>query len=447
MADDWAWNEALGARLQDRRRIRTLARVLTVLLCAHGRSWSEALGSGLRQSAGDLVGLAAIGYQDVMAGHYQATAERCLEHQVILISQDTTWFNFDGLRFCQGLGKLGNKHGTRGMWAHSALAMTADGQPLGVLQLQLRTRHGAGRKAKARRQRPYRSKASYRWEETVHQATAWVQRWQRVVVLADREADIFEYLQMARRPGVELLVRASQPRRCEDADGRCVGKVTDCLDGQPAVGSYTIVVKGQPRVLEVRYRRVWVLSPRSWRKAAQCRVPLTVVEAREASPPAGQKALRWLLLTTLELHDVAGAMEVVADYHQRWLVEIQHANLKSKGFDVETLQMRSVEALEKAIAITYITVWRAMHLAYVARENPDEPAVEYFEADELAVLQLHAGRPLATVQEAVWELARIGGWPGYTSSKPPGPESVEVGLRELRSMVKGYRLRARRMLQ
>jgi len=43
MAADWAWPEAVGARLGDRRRVRTLARVLSCLLMGQGLSWSQAL--------------------------------------------------------------------------------------------------------------------------------------------------------------------------------------------------------------------------------------------------------------------------------------------------------------------------------------------------------------------------------------------------------------------
>jgi hypothetical protein len=42
---------------------------------------------------------------------------------------------------------------------------------------------------------------------------------------------------------------------------------------------------------------------------------------------------------------------------------------------------------------------------------------------------------------AAWIIARIGGWNGYPSSKPPGPITFKHGLEEFRAIVVGWNLK------
>ncbi len=415
-----------------------MARVLGCLLAGQGLSWSRALGRSLRQAGGDLLNDRRLSYQDLLAGHREATARRCQGLPVVLISQDTTALNYSGLRQVKGLGDLGNGQRGKGLWAHSALALSPDGTPLGVLQLSLWRRAKPRGKRQQRRQRPYSQKESARWERCAHEATWWAQPGQRVVVVSDRESDVFQYLMMPRREGVELLVRATQPRRCSDLAGQTLGRLPEVLAARPAAARFEVKVDGQWRGLELRWRRVLVQTPTAWRQAEQGTVPLTLLEVREPQPPAGCAALRWVLWTTIAVADTAAALDVARYYQRRWRIETMHEQLKTKGYQVERFQMRTVKALEKAIALNWVVVWRAMHLAYAARETPDEPAAEYFEAEELEVLSAVAGQPLETVQAAVWEVARLGGWEGYPSSPPPGPQTVEAGLRALAILRLGY---------
>ena len=43
---------------------------------------------------------------------------------------------------------------------------------------------------------------------------------------------------------------------------------------------------------------------------------------------------------------------------------------------------------------------------------------------------------------AAWIIARLGGWTGYASQKPPGPKTMAIGWRQLAAMISGYILAA-----
>ncbi len=65
-----------------------------------------------------------------LPSHHAATRERCASESLVLIVQDTTSFNFTGQAATTGMGPMGS--GTeQGFLLHSALALTAEGVPLG----------------------------------------------------------------------------------------------------------------------------------------------------------------------------------------------------------------------------------------------------------------------------------------------------------------------------
>jgi len=444
MESDWAWTEAAGARVGSPLRVATLAGVLQALLVNTGRSWSAALGARLRQAGGDLVRLAGLSVAELLAGHFRATAARCSKHALVLVSGDTSGLNFSGLRAVSGLGSLGNKSGARGLWAHSAIALTAAGEPLGVLDLRLWSRVGA---RAPKDERPYAQRESYKWEQSLQAVQQRLPPGTAAVVITDRESDIFEYFLAPRRAGVDLVVRAAWPRNGRTGEeGPWQTVLALAANATPLASVQVLVPRTATRAarqatLVVRAAQVRVKSPRKWPARRRCALPLSVVAASESEPPAGVAPLSWILLTTLPVPDAAGAVTVLRYYQRRWRVETQHETLKREGLRVERLQMHSVAALKRAIALYYVVAWRAMDLCLAAREQPEQPADERFGADELTVLAVLAGGEVTTLGQAVALIAKLGGWEGYRSSPPYGPKTVQRGLLKFQAMVDYHRLR------
>jgi len=164
-----------------------------------------------------------------------------------------------------------------------------------------------------------------------------------------------------------------------------------------------------------------------------------VIEALERTPPAGEPPSHWVLITTEPVLDFAAAALRVGYYARRWVIERLHFTLKS-GLRAERLQIDDAVSLRHALAVYYVVAWRLLHLTYVARERPDAPAHEAFEADELAVLAGATQREIGTLWEGVLAVAELGGWQRYRTAPPPGVKSLWVGWITLRGMVQGYRL-------
>ena len=110
-----------------------------------------------------------------------------------------------------------------------------------------------------------------------------------------------------------------------------------------------------------------------------------MVHIREESPPAGEDALEWFLLTTIAVTDNQIAEDCIRWYRLRWRIEDWHRVLKS-GCGTEKLAYRTTERLKRGIAINMVIAWRIMLMTLLGRECPELPAEVLFSDVEIEVL-------------------------------------------------------------
>jgi hypothetical protein len=436
---DEVWWDATCAALGDRRRARTLRRVRERLQSHVGQSWSAALGSGLRQAAGDLVALASAGYRDMVAGDVAVTVARCAALPWVIASDDTCAYDFTSQRGKQGMGRLRSKG--RGVWGHSVLALSPQGQVQGLLDTQFWTRQGPAL-AGQRRARDYAAKESRKWELSLERVQELLPPGLVVVIVSDRESDIYRYIIAPRGAHVHLLLRLTHPRRLADSEQDLVTTARFA----PVVGAGWIDVpaeRGRPArqaCVQIRVSEVEVCSPRNGWSGPASTVRLWVIAAREENPPAGAKRLEWILASTRPVVSLADAWEGLRIYALRWQIEVLHRTLKKDGLRVERLQHKSALAVERALAIYQGVAADMLHLVQVARADPARPATDFLASDALTVLALSTRRPVTTIGQAVAAIAVLGGWPGHPRSPRPGVQVVSTGYHDLVVMVTGYRL-------
>jgi hypothetical protein len=477
MASEWAWREMRGAAVPDVRARGSLADVCEGLADQPGLSFSAAAGTAGRQAfrrlgssnggpaetvaaaqqdaAGDVqeappaAGVSrTVGVPQLLAGHVQETAQRCGALPRVLVAQDTTELKFPHSPLTEGLGPTGTDPHSKGLLSHSALALSPAGTPLGVLHLSLwaREQEAYGQRH-GRRRRVVAEKESHKWLSGLRAVEAALPATQEVVVIQDREGDVFALLAEPRGPRTHLLLRAAQNRKVQwtlpDGQG-----ATDSLFAVAAagtiVGSLTVQVprrRGQDEAqatLEIRVTAVVVQPPRH-RKAGDpdTSQAVTLIQAVELHPPAGETRIEWVLVTTLPVPDAPTAVEVVGYYACRWRIERLHYTLKS-GLQVEALQHETRETLDRVVALYYVVAWHLLWLTYVAREAPTAPAATVLREVEIRVLQQVTGRPVHTAQEAVEALGILGGYAPYRSALPPGVKVLWRGYRRLQDMLLGY---------
>lgn len=445
MQNDWAYSEIYWARLWDPRCYHTLASALQRLGEHAELSFSRALGSQ-RKAISHILHQQQTSAHDLLQGHIAATKRRSLNTGFILIASDTTSADFTTHSATQGLGLISSNAHQRGFWIHSALAMTPEGIPLGVLHQKswVRDPEELGR-AKERRQRAFEDKESHKWVEALQGVENALPTQQRALLIQDREADIFDFFCAPRRKEIALLIRATQPRRVETTDPNAPRTLFAVMEVAPVVAQTTVSVRARPdrpareAHLTIRVARVSICAPVHGKSKADP-VAVTMVRASEEHPPEGVKEpLEWVLLTTLAVPDAATAQQIVGYYAKRWLIERFHFVLKS-GCGFERLQLDTFETLHKALSLYSIVAWRLLYLTYLAREAPDTPAEEAISSVEREVLERATGRQVKTVKDAVLAVARIAGFRPVPSAPIPGVKSLWLGFRQLNDMVTGFQL-------
>lgn len=456
------YTEMSGAALFDRRRNRCAAALFDMLLVNHAGSFSAAVGSAGRQAAHRLFGAKEVEPADMLSGHVSACVrrfqEQCGPADYLLIASDTTDFEYSGHMKTTGLGSVGIRRTTgKGLQSHGGLAMSPDGMPLGVVYLDIWARVCAkqgltkAEKKKIRDSTPIEERESYKWLKCVLSVQELIPSDLKLLFMQDREADMFELFSLPRRPGVELLVRASQPRCVEVVSndpnvGSSTVTVFKAVQSAKALGQITVKVNTKPdreermAVLDVRSCRVFLQVPMDDRKKGDLKPQdVWLISAKEANPPEGAEPVDWTLISTIPCPTFEDACRLITFYTRRWLIERLHFVLKS-GLNAEGLRFDDADSLSNALALYYMVAWRLLHLTYVARLYPDQPASNTLEQLEVEILSQIQKKPVVTIAAAVIAIAKLGGYTYYRSAAPPGAKTIWLGLRKLEGMLAGYRL-------
>jgi hypothetical protein len=384
-----------------------------------------------------------------LSGHSEATISRASKEPVVLAIQDTTSLNYTTHPATEGLGPIGSYGAmtTLGMEVHSTLVVAASGVPLGLLDVQAWARDPSQYgQNKDRDKRARKDKESQKWLDGYAVVDAASQRLDqtKVVVVADREADIFELFETASKGRGHLLVRAVQQRRVMMPDGNAEACLWDLVRQEPAAGTIEVQVPRRAaraaRVaqVELRYREVQVCDPKKRHTPRPLRIwAVAATETAETAPAeAEHEPIEWLLLTTLPVASLDAALEKVRWYVQRWQIEVYHRTLKS-GCKVEQRQSKTAESLEAALAVDAVVAWRVMMLAKLGREIPDVPCTAFFEEFEWKALCCFINKTPTppteppTLREAMRMVAGLGGFLGRKSDGNPGAQTLWRGLERL----------------
>lgn len=453
--DVWAGQEMAGAKLPDRRLRRSLAAIAERMAVSAGASFSQACGPAGRQAARRALRHKKVNVDDLLQGHFEQTGARCKAHERVVAIQDTTTLDYGRHRATQGLGAISTDADSWGLLSHSVLVSSLAGEPLGLVGLQVwaREKEHFGQKHE-RRKRPVAQKESAKWGRGLLAVQRYVPAPVRVLLVQDREADVFAFLASPRQGRVDLLVRATQPRSVEWVEeGREGGaQRSDLLSAAASaavVGQMSVRVPRKPAQperearLAVRARPVRALAPRHVPAGeladGQVYAPqeLWLVQAQEVDAPAGVEPIEWVLITTQPLCGGQDACEMVRFYAMRWLIEVLHRVLKS-GVGVERLQIDAVHPLMNAIALHYLVAWRLLHLTHLARTQPEAGAELVLAEEEIQVLEAATGHSVLTVGQALTEVAKLGGYEPYRGGPPPGPKVLWRGLVRLDAMASGW---------
>lgn len=441
----WAWEELRTSRLPDPRLDLRLPRIVEGFAEHPEASCTEALGRTGAKAAYRFWNNPRVHAREVLAPHAAQAVERSKQYPVVLVAQDTSEINVTSRPATRGMGYLGSPQ-CRGLLLHSLLAISPTGVPLGVFRQfawvrpldQLGKRH-------RRRQRALKEKESQRWLDGLTATAECFPQHPHVVLMGDRESDVFDLFAMPRPAHIDLLVRVCREKRRVEHPTKYLDKA---LRSEPVRGYVQIEIppranrQARSAKMAVRWLSLDVRAPSHGPKRPALRLTFLLIE--EINPAQGEKPVRWLLATTLPIDNLADALQCVQWYAYRWIIERFHFVLKS-GCKIEERQLETLEAMERAIPLFSIVAWRLLWLTLQARETPDVPCtmiLEEFEWKVLCATVRARPRPLAvmppTLREAVRMIAQLGGFLGRTRDGEPGPQTLWRGLRRLHDLGEGW---------
>lgn len=424
----WAQEEFADLDLGDKRLNRrlvklaeTFSRQPTPSIPAACGGWADTRGA-YRFFAHE-----AIGWQDILKPHWQASAQRMAEHPVVLCLQDTTELDFNGQGIA-GLGRL-SYDAQRGMYLHPTYAITPDHEPLGVIDAWMWARS---------------AKKGQEACDEVLESTRWVEGYERVaeqaaslpatrlVYVADREGDLMALMRRAAELDhpADWLVRARHNRSLPD-DGKLWATV---CSGKP-LGQivFTHAPRGQrPRRV---HQTVWAQSVRLAKG-----VVATCVIAREEHPPGAAKPIEWRLLSNRPAGDLQAATQLIEWYRARWEIELFFHVVKN-GCRIEALQLSRIERLECAIALYLVVAWRIARLMRLGRTCPQLPAELLFAPDEWRGVYFLLKKPIPqhppSLNSVIRMVATLGGFLGRKCDGEPGVKTLWIGMQRVADFAAG----------
>lgn len=395
----------------------------------------------------------------IMAGHFQATKERCLGSKgQVLILQDTTEISYysdvEGIGLVQVLPKgrdvfgRAQKFTQRGILMHSSLAITTEGLPLGLTAIKFWTRKKfKGKNSLSRRINPTRvpieGKESIRWPDSLKESTELLGIPERCIHIGDRESDIYELFYAAKESETHFLVRTHVDRLA--GDGRHT--VEDEMAESKIKGVHCIEVRDKrgnisKAKLDLKYRVIKVL-PSQGKQRRYPGLRLTIIHATERTKPKNRERIVWKLITDLPVQSKPEVLEKISWYAMRWKIETFHKILKS-GCKVEEAKLRTSERLVRLISIYCILSWRIFWITMINRCCKKASANIAFTDIEIKILDKimgeRSGYKAKNLSGYLVRLAQLGGYLARNSDPPPGNTVIWRGLSKLINIEFGFNL-------
>jgi hypothetical protein len=303
-------------------------------------------------------------------------------------------------------------------------------------------------------QLPIEEKESYKWLEVSKNTKAVLKdSVEGMVIVQDREGDIYEQFATIPDEKTDLLIRAKTNRALKDGT-----KLFSCFSAQASQGNYQITVdackkKKRPKrtaTIEVRYKPITIKKTDATSKGVPKEVNLYLIEAKEINY-TGTDKICWRLLTTIEVHNTDLAIMCINWYSWRWTIEEVFKILKKEGYNIEASELEYASSVRKfCLMIMEVTIKLfLMRLAYAAPETDisadtcfTEEEQDYME-HQIKVVEGKTEKqknPYTTkdLKRYVWLIARLGGWKGYESKRKPGITTLWIGVKNFKLGMQGW---------
>jgi hypothetical protein len=403
-----------------------------------------------------------VNYQNISKPLVLQTAKAAAGKSII-VGQDTSEINYEDhagylSRSDKDLGPVGNNKDL-GFFLHPSIVIDEQNEMLlGVSDVYIWNRSYEKQDKYGRQyaKQDIEEKESYRWITAAQRSKEVLKEASSILFVADREADIYEEFIAVPDKRCDVLIRSRANRQLYERED----KLYEVLAAAPEAGNISLNVRSaknrqaRQTSLSIKYSKVCIARPRTARENLPAYVELYAIEVKEAATtvPEGGKPICWILLTTKPVNNLSEALHLIRCYALRWQIELVFGTIKSEGLDLEGSELESGKALKSMAVMALITALRINQLR-LARNNAAIPATIIFTFTQIALL--HAliktlegktqaqknNYPAETMAWAVWVIARLGGWKGYSKSEsPPGNKTMRIGWNDFNRIYQGWNI-------
>lgn len=388
------------------------------------------------------------------------------EEEELLVISDTSQVNVAHLKFCikdkTGLGVL-NDGLTLGYYFHGSLVLSSDYQVKGISDALIfsRPKKIAAINKRKRDAVPMKYKESNRWWLGIKNSTTYLGNPSRLTFIQDREGDIYEVLDKIQKQGSKFIIRSKHNRYIRSLDG-IKQRLKTYLSTLAIQQNYWIKVpvdkhanKFRKANLSIRYASLDLQAPthHQYETDFSDQISCNVIQVFQANPIKAHPTINWIIFTNHPVQTKAQALKIINDYRSRWNIEEVFRGMKSKGLQVNKASYKTGAALRKIAIMGFDISTTALKLRQ-ARDGKTFQAIEevFDHRHQLCLKQLlpkfegntdkqknpHSTNSLAW---AAWIIARIGGWKGYQSQRPPGVITFKRGLADFQQIFIGWNIR------
>ena len=399
--------------------------------------------------------------EDIVYNLSENCKAACSGNYVVCI-QDTTEINLSShsnrIKRDDYIGTTNatNKKGL-GFLLHPSLILNAsDGTPYGYADVKLWNRplDFTSKHERNYSSLPIEEKESYKWIEVSQNTKSALNGVvPGMVIVQDREGDIYEQFAVIPDEQTDLLIRARTNRTLKDKT-----KLFNCLSADPVKGTYELVVNGKKsrkkRIaqIEIRYKEVKIPKTDSASKGLAPFINLTLIEAKEVNY-SGTDKICWRLLTTINIENEQIAKACIEWYSWRWTIEEVFKILKKEGYNIEGSELEYASSIRKmCLLIMEVTIKLfLMRLAYAEPEIALSADTCFTKQEqeflEHQIVSLEGKtekqkNPYKTkdLKRYVWAIARLGGWKGYESKRNPGITTLWTGMKYFKASWQGWEI-------
>lgn len=429
-----------GAAFQDARLSKRLVHLALRMAASPAVSFPKSLSESELEGAYRFFGNKRVSPAAVLDPHIRQTLSRLAGRDVVLAVHDTTTLSFRNEGHREGFGSLSGD--AQNLWTHATLAVSGDKTrcPYGLLMLSTETtiRHD-------------------RWADHVKESDRLVGAGTLIHVM-DREADDYALFAKLAANGSRFVIRLQHDRRV--GEDKATTRISEALTRPVVTAERDVTLSGRTTPRGSKTRKVHPGRKERTAHLSVAAVPITLrkpehrkdlpeglqmhaVRVWEASPPADEPEVEWMLLTSEAIDTPEQLLRVVDWYRARWIIEEFFKALKT-GCSIEKRQLESFESFSNAVALFGAIAWQLLLLRHRAHHDPSSDGGSSLPEGMLQVLRHIARKPLPaspTAKDVLYAVAALGGHLKRNGS--PGWQTLGYGYEKLREATEIWALATR----